>query len=256
MTAAPQNSSPESPVPQSPDQRIIVPLDLPSAPAALALVEALPEVSFWKVGLELFVSAGPGLLAELRARQKRIFLDLKFHDIPNTMAGACAAAGRYGVDLMTVHAAAGQAALMAAQAAATAGAEAAGVDPPLLLGVTLLTSIDPSTLALELKIPLEAANYALQMALLTQDSGLGGVVCSPQEASQLRRFLPADFALVCPGVRPTWASSQDQRRTLTPAQALQAGATYLVIGRPITADPDPAAAFQRICEECSAAFTA
>jgi orotidine-5'-phosphate decarboxylase len=251
MTAAPQ-----SPSPQSLDQRIIVPLDLPSAPAALALVEALPEVSFWKVGLELFVSAGPDLLAELRTRQKRIFLDLKFHDIPNTMAGACTAAGRYGVDLMTVHVAAGQAALVAAQTAAIAGAVAAGFDPPTVLGVTLLTSIDPSTLAIELKIPLEATNYALQMALLAKDSGLGGVVCSPQEASHLRRFLPADFALVCPGVRPTWASSQDQRRTLTPAQALQAGATYLVIGRPITADPDPAAAFQRICEECSAAVNA
>lgn len=249
MTAAPQ-----PPVPQSIDQRIIVPLDVPSAPAALDLVEALPEVSFWKVGLELFVSAGPGLLAELRARQKRIFLDLKFHDIPNTMAGACAAAGCYGVDLLTVHAAAGQAALKAAQAAAIAGAEAAGVEPPMLLGITLLTSIDPSTLALELKIPLEAGNYALQMAMLVKDSGLGGVVCSPQEASQLRRFLPGDLALVCPGVRPTWASSQDQRRTLTPAQALQAGATYLVIGRPITAAPDPAAAFQQICDECAAAI--
>ncbi|MGF1516762.1 MAG: orotidine-5'-phosphate decarboxylase [Nodosilinea sp.] len=259
MTAAPQSHESQSPTSQSPapqnvDQRIIVPLDRPSAAAALDLVEALPEVSFWKVGLELFVSAGPGLLAELRARQKRIFLDLKFHDIPNTMAGACAAAGRYGVDLMTVHAAAGQAALVAAQTAVIAGAEAAGVEPPMLLGVTLLTSIDPSTLALELKIPLEAANYALQMAMLVKDSGLGGVVCSPQEASQLRRFLPADLALVCPGVRPSWASSQDQRRILTPAQALQAGATYLVIGRPITAAPDPAAAFQQICDECAAAI--
>lgn len=234
------------------DQRIIVPLDVPSAPAALALVEALPQVSFWKVGLELFVSAGPALIEALKARHKRVFLDLKFHDIPNTMAGACRAAGQYGVDLLTVHAAAGREALEAAQTAAIAGAEAAGVEPPVVLAVTLLTSIDPNALAIELKIPLEATNYALQMALLARDSGLQGAVCSPQEASQLRRFLPAEFALVCPGVRPTWASSQDQRRTLTPVQALQAGATYLVIGRPITAAPDPAAAFERICEECSA----
>lgn len=241
-------------MPTTADQRIIVPLDVPSAQAALALVEALPQVSFWKVGLELFVSAGPALIEALRARQKRVFLDLKFHDIPNTMAGACAAAGRYGVDLMTVHVAAGKEALVAAQTAAIAGAEAAGVDPPVVLGVTLLTSISPNTLAEELKIPLGSTDYALQMALLAQDSGLGGAVCSPQEASQLRRFLPVDFALVCPGVRPTWASHQDQRRTLTPIQALQAGATYLVIGRPITADSDPAAAFERICEECSAAI--
>lgn len=236
------------------DQRIIVPLDVPSASAALALVEALPQVSFWKVGLELFVSAGPTLLEALKARQKRVFLDLKFHDIPNTMAGACAAAGSYGVDLLTVHTAAGKEALVAAQAAAIAGAEAAGVAPPTVLGVTLLTSIAPNVLAEELKIPLESTSYVLQMARLAQDSGLRGAVCSPQEASQLRRFLPADFALVCPGVRPTWASSQDQRRTLTPLQALQAGATYLVVGRPITADPDPVAAFGRICEECSAAI--
>lgn len=236
------------------DQRIIVPLDVPSAQAALALVEALPQVSFWKVGLELFVSDGPALIEALRGRQKRVFLDLKFHDIPNTMAGACAAAGRYGVDLMTVHVAAGKEALVAAQTAAIAAAEEAGVLPPILLGVTLLTSIAPNTLAEELKIPLGATDYALQMARLAQDSGLGGAVCSPQELSQLRRFLPADFALVCPGVRPTWASSQDQRRTLTPLQALQAGATYLVIGRPITADANPVTAFERICEECSAAI--
>ncbi|MGB3135701.1 MAG: orotidine-5'-phosphate decarboxylase [Nodosilinea sp.] len=236
------------------DQRIIVPLDVPSAPAALALVDALPQVSFWKVGLELFISAGPELIAALKARQKRVFLDLKFHDIPNTMAGACAAAGRFGADLLTVHTAAGKEALQAAQAAAVAGAEAAGVDPPTVLGVTLLTSIAPNVLAEELKIPLSLTDYALQMARLAQDSGLKGAVCSPQEAGQLRRFLPADFTLVCPGVRPTWASSQDQRRTRTPVQALQAGATYLVIGRPVTAASDPAAAFERICEECSTAI--
>jgi orotidine-5'-phosphate decarboxylase len=235
------------------DQRIIVPLDVATAAAALAQVDALPQVSFWKLGLELFVSAGPCLIQELKARHKRIFLDLKFHDIPNTMAGACGAAGRYGVDLLTVHAAAGKEALGAAQRAAIAAAEAAGAPPPLVVAVTLLTSIDPNALAAELKIPLAVADYALQMALMAQAAGLGGVVCSPQEASQLRRFLPPDFVLVCPGVRPSWADSQDQRRTLTPAQALSAGATYLVIGRPITAAADPAAAFRRICDECAAA---
>jgi orotidine-5'-phosphate decarboxylase len=247
MPAAPR-LSPSS----APDQRIIVPLDVASAAAALSLVDALPQVSFWKVGLELFVSAGPSLLQELKARQKRIFLDLKFHDIPNTMAGACGAAGRYGVDLLTVHAVAGQAALEAAQAAAIAAAAEASLAPPLVVAVTLLTSIDPEALSMELKIPLNSTDYTLQMAMLSKDSGLGGVVCSPQEAGQLRRFLPDDFVLVCPGVRPLWAESQDQRRTLTPAQAIHAGATYLVIGRPITSAPDPATAFQRICEECSA----
>ncbi len=249
MTAAAQSVSP------SVDQRIIVPLDLPSAAAALALVDALPQVSFWKVGLELFVSAGPALLQELKARQKRIFLDLKFHDIPNTMAGACGVAGRYGVDLLTVHGAAGKVALEGANQAAIAAATSAGVQPPLVIAVTLLTSISSQALTFELKVPLEASDYALQMAMLARDSGLGGVVCSPQEASDLRRFLPPDFVVVCPGVRPTWADRQDQSRTLTPAQALQAGATYLVIGRPITAAADPASAFQRICDECTAAIS-
>jgi orotidine-5'-phosphate decarboxylase len=233
------------------DERIIVPLDVPTLGAALALVDQLPQVSFWKVGLELFVSAGPTILQELNARQKRIFLDLKFHDIPNTMAGACRAAGRYGVDLLTVHGAAGSAALAAAQSAAQVGATEVGLAPPLVVAVTVLTSIAPQALSLELKIPIDLQDYALQMALLARDSGLGGVVCSPQEVGQLRRFLGQNFVLVCPGVRPTWASSQDQQRTMTPAQALQAGASYLVIGRPITAAPDPAEAFARICAECA-----
>lgn len=233
------------------DRHIIVPLDVSTPAAALALVDQLPQVSFWKVGLELFISAGPNILQELKARDKRIFLDLKLHDIPNTMAGACAAATRYGVDILTLHASAGKVALEAAIAAARTQAETTETPLPLVVAVTLLTSISADALATELRVPINLGDYILQMAMLARSTGLGGVVCSPQEVSQLRRFLPADFALVCPGVRPTWASANDQQRTLTPAQALQAGATYLVIGRPITASPDPAAAFQRICDECA-----
>lgn len=231
--------------------QIIVALDVSSPAAALELVDRLPQVGFWKVGLELFVSAGPEIIQQLKARDKRVFLDLKFHDIPNTMAGACAAAASYGIDIITVHGAAGKAALEASAQAAATSAEAGGMTPPLVVAITLLTSIPPRALAIELKIPLGATDYSLQMALLAKDSGLGGVVCSPQEAKHLRRFLPADFALVCPGVRPSWAQDNDQQRILTPAQAWQAGANYLVIGRPITAAPDPAAAFQRICHECA-----
>lgn len=236
------------------DQRIIVPLDVPTAEAALALVDRLPQVSFWKVGLELFISAGPSILQELKARDKRIFLDLKLHDIPNTMAGACAAATRYGVDILTLHASAGKSALSAALSAAQAEAADHQIPLPLIVAVTLLTSIAADTLATELQVPLKVGDYALKMAQMTQAVGLGGVVCSPQEVAQMRRVLSPDFALVCPGVRPTWASANDQQRTLTPAQALQAGATYLVIGRPITASPDPAAAFQRLCDEGSTAI--
>lgn len=229
--------------------RIIVPLDVPDEAAALALLDQLPDVTFWKVGLELFVSTGSSILKHLKERQKRIFLDLKFHDIPNTMAGACRSAGRYGVDLLTVHAAAGKTALQAAQAAAIEGAASSGCRSPNVIAITVLTSLNPRALAFELKVPLELNDYALQMALMAQESGLAGAVCSPQEVAQLRSICGKDFLFVCPGVRPTWAATGDQQRSLTPAAALKAGADYLVIGRPITTADDPAAAFARICQE-------
>ncbi len=241
---------------QSPNQsskssadRIIVPLDVPDQAAAIALIAQLPQVTFWKVGLELFVSAGPDILKRLQDQGKRIFLDLKFHDIPNTMGGACASAARYGVDLLTVHATAGKAGLQAAQQAAVEAATAAGMAPPQVIAVTLLTSVDGRSLAFDLKVPLELPEYVLHMALLAQDAGLAGVVCSPQEAASLRQICRPDLVLVCPGVRPTWADPGDQKRTFTPKAAIQAGASYLVIGRPITASADPAAAFARICAE-------
>lgn len=233
----------------SPQERVIVALDVSIEQEAIAWLDRLPDVTFWKVGLELFVSCGPAILAELKARQKRIFLDLKFHDIPNTMAGACRAAGRYGVDLMTVHAPAGKVALEQAVQAAQEGAIAAGYPAPQLLAVTVLTSIDSRTLAFELKVPLELPDYVLQLTLLAQSAGISGIVCSPQEVEPLRRSLGQDVLLVCPGVRPTWAIAGDQRRVFTPEATVQAGADYLVIGRPITAAADPVAAFQRICDD-------
>ncbi|MBF2089164.1 MAG: orotidine-5'-phosphate decarboxylase [Synechococcales cyanobacterium K44_A2020_017] len=233
----------------SPQERVIVALDVSTEQEAIAWLDRLPDVTFWKVGLELFVSCGPAILAELKARQKRIFLDLKFHDIPNTMAGACRAAGRYGVDLMTVHAPAGKVALEQAVQAAQEGAIAAGYPAPQLLAVTVLTSIDSRTLAFELKVPLELPDYVLQLTLLAQSAGISGIVCSPQEVEPLRRSLGQEVLLVCPGVRPTWAIAGDQRRVFTPEATVQAGADYLVIGRPITAAEDPVAAFQRICDD-------
>lgn len=230
-------------------ERIIVPLDVASEEDAIALLDQLPHVTFWKVGLELFVSSGATILTRLKERQKRIFLDLKFHDIPNTVAGVCAAAARYGVDLVTIHSTTGKAGLQQAQMALQTSAEQAGLPVPKLIAVTLLTSISARTLAFELKVPLELPEYALQMALLAQESGLAGAVCSPQEVQQLRQTCGDDFVLVTPGVRPTWAASGDQQRHMTPAQAIQAGSTYLVIGRPITAAAQPAKAFERICEE-------
>ncbi|NEP46554.1 MAG: orotidine-5'-phosphate decarboxylase [Okeania sp. SIO2H7] len=229
--------------------KIIVPLDVATEAEAIALVEKLPEVNWWKVGLELFISSGPSILTKLKERDKRIFLDLKLHDIPNTMAGACRVAGTYGVDLITVHATAGREALKAAQIAAIEGAKAVNKPPPKLIAVTLLTSLTSQNLAFDLKIPIELPEYVLNMALLAEESGLGGAVCSPREVAELRRVCKRDFVLVCPGVRPTWAASGDQKRSLTPAKAIKAGADYLVIGRPITQAEDQREALARICEE-------
>jgi orotidine-5'-phosphate decarboxylase len=225
-------------------EQIIVPLDVPTVAEALALVDYLPEVSFWKVGLELFVSAGPVILNHLQEREKRIFLDLKFHDIPNTVAGACRCASQYQVDLLTIHATAGRQALQAAKEAVQQSNS-----KTKLLAISLLTSINSRELAFDLKIPLELPEYALQMALLAKESGIDGAVCSPREVAQLRSVCGDDFLLVCPGVRPQGTETGDQRRVMTPAEALKAGANYLVIGRPITQARDPAGAWLKICQE-------
>jgi orotidine-5'-phosphate decarboxylase len=235
-----------------PEERIIVALDVPDEQSAIALVDQLPQVGFWKVGLELFTSTGPRILELLKSRNKRIFLDLKFDDIPNTVAGACRSAARYGVDLLTIHTTCGRDALKAATQAAQSGAAQVGVKPPKLIAITLLTSISARQLAFDLKIPLELPEYILEMALLAKETGVDGAVCSPQEVAQLRDTCGNDFLLVCPGVRPIWADMGDQKRSLTPAQAMQAGADYLVIGRPITAASDPGVAWQRISEELTA----
>lgn len=232
--------------------RIIVALDMATEADAIALIERLPHVSFVKVGLELFLSAGPSFLRKLKQRNKRIFLDLKLHDIPNTMAGACRVAAKYGVDFLTIHAPAGRGALEAAQAAIVA-ATPPDQPPTQLLAVTVLTSISPREFALDLKVPLELSDYALQMTLMAQECGIPGIVCSPQEVPTLRRACDPNLLLVCPGVRPTWAIAGDQKRLMTPAEAFKLGASYLVIGRPIYSADSPSDAFDRICAEIEAA---
>ena len=224
--------------------RIIVPLDVPDLPAAITLVEALPKVTFWKVGLQLFVSAGPTILEELKLRQKRIFLDLKFHDIPNTVLGACRSASQYGVELLTLHAVAGHTALTLA-----AEAMASVENSPKLLAISLLTSIDAQALSTELHQSLSVPEFAQQMAQLAKNAGIDGAVCSPLEAAQLRACCGENFLLVCPGVRPQWADAGDQRRVMTPQAAFAAGADYLVIGRPLTAAPSPPQAWERLCQD-------
>jgi orotidine-5'-phosphate decarboxylase len=238
--------------PASPADRIIVALDGMDSARALAFAAALPDLRWVKVGLELFTAAGPAVVHALRGEGKRVFLDLKFHDIPATMAGACRASARLGVQLLTVHACAGQEALRAAALGAAEGAAAAGLDPPTLLAVTVLTSWDPARFARELACDEPLADRVARLAALAAAAGVGGCVCSPHEVASLRAAHPAPFALVTPGIRPAGSASGDQARVMTPAAAIAAGASQLVIGRPITAAADPVAAFARCCADLAA----
>lgn len=231
--------------------RLILALDGLTASEALELAGSLPGLRWVKVGLELFVSAGPAVVDQLRQRDLQVFLDLKFHDIPATMAGACSQAARLGAGLITVHAAAGHEALQAAQQAAVASAQAAGLEPPTLLAVTVLTSWDQRRLTAELAIEEPIGRYVPRLARLAVAAGLGGCVCSPHEVAALRAAHPRPFALVTPGIRPAGHDRGDQARVMTPAQALAAGASQLVIGRPITAAADPEAAWLACCREVS-----
>ena len=232
-----------------PSDRIIVALDGMAPEQAMAFTQSVPELRWVKVGLELFVAGGPAVVQQLRDQGKRVFLDLKFHDIPASMAGACSSAARLGAELITVHASAGSAALGAAQAEALESAAAAGLPAPTLLAVTVLTSWEQARFASELAIGEPLAAYVPRLAQLAAAAGIGGCVCSPLEVAALRAAHPEPFALVTPGIRPAGAALGDQQRVLTPAQAVAAGASQLVIGRPITAAPDPAAAFAACCLE-------
>ena len=224
--------------------KIIVALDFADASSALALVGRLDSsLCRLKVGKELFTAAGPDLVRALVARGYEVFLDLKFHDIPNTVAAACRAAAGLGVWMMNVHASGGRRMMTAAQEA-LAGLERR----PLLIAVTVLTSMSAEDLG-EVGVSDAPADQVLRLARLTQDCKLDGVVCSAQEATLLRADLGAAFRLVTPGIRPAGAEAGDQRRVMTPVEALRAGATDLVIGRPITAAADPLAALQQIQSE-------
>ncbi len=230
--------------------RLIVALDVPDRAGALALVEALrPAVRRFKVGLELFTAEGPALVEELTARGVEIFLDLKFHDIPNTVAGAVRSAARTGAWLVNVHAGGGRAMLARAAEAAAEAARQAGRRRPLVLAVTVLTSLGEAEWRDEVgmvRTPEEQVGF---WARLAREAGLDGVVCSPREAALVRRACGPGFLIVTPGVRPAWAAQGDQRRVLTPAEALAAGADYLVVGRPVTGAADPLEAARRVIAE-------
>lgn len=226
------------------DPKIIVALDFPGAVPALALAHRLsPELCRLKVGKELFTATGPVLLEQLMKSGFEIFLDLKFHDIPNTTAQACKAAAALGVWMINVHALGGRKMLEAAQLAVSGSGR-----PPKLIAVTMLTSMAQEDIN-ELGINATPQEMVLRLAKMTQEAGLDGVVCSAQETGLLRRECGNKFCLVTPGIRPEYASLDDQSRVMTPKAALQSGSSYLVIGRPITKAADPLHALIAINQE-------
>jgi orotidine-5'-phosphate decarboxylase len=232
--------------PVAPRDRLIVALDAPALAAADALVTRLAGiVTSFKVGAQLFTAAGPAAVELVQRRGGRVFLDLKYHDIPATVAGAVTEAARLGVTLLTVHAAGGSAMLRAAvEAAANAGR-----GRPRILAVTVLTSLDRAALQQELGVPLAVEGQVVRLAELAWTAGCDGVVASPLEASRLRSLLGRAALIVTPGVRPAGHARDDQARTATPAAACRAGADYLVVGRPVTEAADPAAAAAAILAE-------
>lgn len=230
------------------EPRIIVALDYPDAASALALTERLsPELCRLKVGKELFTAAGPALVAALARRGFAVFLDLKFHDIPNTVAQACRAAAGLGVWMLNVHALGGREMMEAARAALD-GADGR----PKLVAVTILTSLARDDLV-QVGISGEPAEAALRLAGLARQAGLDGVVCSAQEAAVVRAVCGESFLRVTPGIRMPEGSADDQKRVVTPRAAIEAGASYLVVGRPVTRAADPRAVVERIGREIESA---
>jgi orotidine-5'-phosphate decarboxylase len=227
-----------------PDSKIIVALDFDTAEETLKLVKQLrPEACRLKVGKELFTTAGPALVDQLVGDGFDVFLDLKFHDIPNTVAAACKAAARLGVWMVNVHAMGGSKMMLAARDALEGLSQR-----PKLIAVTVLTSMGKDDL-LEIGMDVEPQDAVLRLAKLASSCGLDGVVCSAREAAILKRELGRSFQLVTPGIRPANAASDDQNRVMTPVEALRMGADYLVIGRPITKAEDPLSALNEINQE-------
>lgn len=229
--------------------RIFCAIDTADLEAAVLLADLLKgEVGGFKLGKEFFTAHGPEGVRRIAERDLGIFLDLKFHDIPNTVAGAVRAACRLGCAMLTVHASGGSEML---RAAVTAAAEPDG-DGPLVLAVTVLTSLDDGDLA-ALGQTGPVSDQVSRLAIVARDCGVGGLVCSPLEIAGLRATVGDSARLVVPGIRPSWSGADDQKRIMTPAEAMAAGADYLVVGRPITRADDPVGAARRIVEELGAA---
>jgi orotidine-5'-phosphate decarboxylase len=228
--------------------RIIIALDVQTKDEAIALVSRLKDARTFKVGLELFTAEGPALFKKLKALRKDVFLDLKLHDIPNTVAGAVRSAFRHGVQMMTIHTSGGREMMAKASETARQVSAELGRPKPVLLGVTVLTSLKGPDLE-EVGLGPNVTDQVLRLAGLAKAAGMDGVVCSPQEIEVLRKEYGRDLVIVTPGIRPLWAAAQDQKRIMTPAEAVAKGADHLVIGRPITGAPSPGQAFLKIVAE-------
>jgi orotidine-5'-phosphate decarboxylase len=228
--------------------RIIIALDVKTQREAMSLVQELPDAEIFKVGLTLFASEGPSLLQEIQKQGKKIFLDLKLHDIPHQITGAIRAGMEHGVHMMTLHASGGQEMMIQAADAAAQGAQQSGRTKPLLLAVTILTSLKEEQLR-DIGMDDRVNDQVLRLAKLAKDNRMDGVVCSPQEIDIIKQEFGQEFLVVSPGIRPVWAAAQDQKRILTPGEAVRKGVDFMVIGRPITKASSPSEAFLKIVEE-------
>ena len=236
--------------PRDPKDRLIVALDVATLADAERLLDRLQgQVTRFKIGSQLFTAAGPAAVESVHTRGAEVFLDLKFHDIPNTVAGAAREAARMGVLLFNVHASGGRAMMTAAAAGAAAAARELGVRKPITLAVTVLTSLDRAALSRELGVADSVEGHVLHLAGMAAEAGLDGCVASPNEIAALRTNRGPAWVIVTPGVRPAGSAAGDQSRIATPGAAARAGAHYLVVGRPITGAPDPAAAAAAVLQE-------
>jgi orotidine-5'-phosphate decarboxylase len=233
-----------------PKDRIVLALDVDNDREALTLVSELKgSVGMFKVGHQLFTAYGPDIVRKIIGMGGRVFLDLKYHDIPNTVAKAAAEAVKLGVGIFNVHALGGRDMMKAAAESAKETAERLGLPGPVVLAVTILTSMDEAALRKELKINRSLRREVAHLARLAQRAGMHGVVASPQEITMLRRAIRGEFVILTPGVRPAWAGKDDQKRTMTPEDAVSAGADYIVVGRPVLKAGDRKAAVEKILEE-------
>lgn len=230
-------------------ERLIIALDVDTREKALTLVEKLKkDIKVFKIGSELFTSCGPGIVKDVKDKGCGVFLDLKFHDIPNTVAKSAAAAVRLGVLLFNVHALGGPDMMKKAASTVTEEARRLKINKPKIIAVTMLTSMGENNLK-KIGIDDNMEKQVLRLARLAKDSGMDGVVASPSEVELIREKTGKDFLVVTPGVRPSWAVKDDQKRTATPKEAIASGANFIVIGRPIIEAPDPLSAARKVLEE-------